>query len=372
MTVRLRATPLTRRLAPLARRTVPLARRVATVVPRVGFGLVAIVFMVTLALGSAGLITAIDHLPGDARPELTWGADQAARPGLDAATRDLGSMSAEVDKLGTLGRGALAALAGSKWDVLDSTINEGTELVRAIRDRGDAIQASLIALPGFGRNAELRLSRTTMEREQRLFNAVDATDGLATAWARLASGSISASELSTLLSRHDQLITSAIQFGVKGDTKTALTRIDQATATLDEAAKLRDRLQNAVDVTELNEWLRRHRDYDVGLRHLYVVSATTPTRVTAELRAALAAEQKAREQLPADTSGLVIIMAEIGRGGLNQAVLAIEEARGALAEALEPETSQPEALEPEATPQPAPPQSGAPTPQPNQQPEGTP
>jgi hypothetical protein len=314
-------------------RIAPLTSTAATLAPRIGFGLVALVLITTLALGSAGLITAIDHLPGDARPELTWGADQAARPGLDAATRDLGSMSADVENLGRLGRGALAALAGSEWDVLDSTIDEGTELVRAIRDRGDAIQASLIALPGLGRNVELRLSRTTIERQQRLFTAVDATDGLATAWARLASGSISASELSTLLSRHDQLITSAIQVGVKGDTKVALARIDEATATLDEAAKLRDRLQNAVDVTELNEWLRRNRDYDVALRHLYVVSATA-TRVTPELRAAIAAEQDARKQLPADTSGLVIIMAEIGRGGLNQAVIGIEEARGKLDAAI--------------------------------------
>jgi hypothetical protein len=327
------------RTSNLAPRTGSLAPRLGELAPRVAYGLVALAFLVTLALGSAGLIVAIDHTPGDARPELTWAADQTARPALDAATRDLGSMSADVDKLGTLGRGALAALAGSQWDVLDSTIDEGSQLVRAIRDRGDAIQASLVALPGLGLNAELRLSRATIEREQRLFAAVDGTDGLATAWARLASGSISASELSTLLSRHDELITSAIDVGVKGDTKNALSRIDQATATLDEAARLRDRLQNAVDVTELNEWLRRNRDYDVALRHLYVVSAASPTRVTPELRAAITAEHEAREQLPADTSGLVIIMAEIGRGGLNQAVLAIEEARGSLTEALEAEGS---------------------------------
>ena len=42
------------------------------------------------------------------------------------------------------------------------------------------------------------------------------------------------------------------------------------------------------------------------------------------------AEAAARERLPADTRGLVIILAEIGRGGLNQAVIGIEEARGKL------------------------------------------
>jgi stage V sporulation protein SpoVS len=65
-----------------------------------------------------------------------------------------------------------------------------------------------------------------------------------------------------------------------------------------------------------------------------VASAATPGRVTQAIRAAIAAEKAARAQLPGDTSGLVIILAEIGRGGLNQAVIAIEEARGRLADSL--------------------------------------
>ena len=40
--------------------------------------------------------------------------------------------------------------------------------------------------------------------------------------------------------------------------------------------------------------------------------------------------------LPPDTRGLVVIMAEIGRGGMNGAVITIEEARAKLADALEP------------------------------------
>jgi hypothetical protein len=57
--------------------------------------------------------------------------------------------------------------------------------------------------------------------------------------------------------------------------------------------------------------------------------------VTRAIREALAAEQEARDQLPEDTRGMVIIMSEIGRGGLNQAVIAIEQARGELDGALE-------------------------------------
>ena len=42
-----------------------------------------------------------------------------------------------------------------------------------------------------------------------------------------------------------------------------------------------------------------------------------------------------RSQLPGDTRALVVITSDIAQGGLNEAVIAIEEARGALAEALE-------------------------------------
>jgi hypothetical protein len=322
--------------------------RVASLAPGAGFGLVIVAVFVLLAFGSAGLITAADHLPvASARPELTWAGDEAIRPGLDAATTDLEAMTQDIDRLGELGRGALAALAGSKWDVLDSTVANGALLVSGIRDRTDALRSRLLALPGLGRTARTRLSQDSLDRQQRLFDALDATDGLATAWARLAAGGINAAQLSTLLSRHDLLITDAIDAGLKRLTQQALASIDEATATLDQAATLRDKLANSVDVTELNEWLRRNRNYGVALRRLYVASAASPNRVSPELRAASDAEKAAREQLPGDTSGLVIIMAEIGRGGLNQAVLAIEEARGSLADVLDAEAA---AASPSAAP----------------------
>jgi hypothetical protein len=329
---------------------VTVRSRVAALAPGAGFGLVIAIVFVLLAFGSAGLINSVDHLPGlSTRPELTWAGDEAIRPGLDAATTDLEAMTADIDRLGVLGRGALAALAGSKWDVLDAAVADGAVLVGTIRDRTNALRARLVALPGLGRTAQIRLSQESLDRQQRLFDALDATDGLATAWARLAAGGINAAQLSTLLTQHDLLVTDAIDAGLKRLTTEALGDIDRATATLDQAGTLRDKLGNSVDVTELNEWLRRNRNYDVALRRLYVASAASPNRVNAELRAAMDAEKAARAELPGDTSGLVIIMAEIGRGGLNQAVLAIEEARGSLSDVLDAE-----AAAESASPSPAP------------------
>ena len=58
-------------------------------------------------------------------------------------------------------------------------------------------------------------------------------------------------------------------------------------------------------------------------------------RVTDDVRAAFAAEKEARARLPEDMRGLIVIMAEVAQGGLNQAVISIEEARGSLSAALD-------------------------------------
>jgi hypothetical protein len=300
--------------------------------------LVAVLWPIVLglvALGVAGLVTWLDHLPGGAnRPELTWARDEAVGAELDAAAVDLAVIADEVGRLGQLGRGSLAALTARDFDLLDRTIASGTVLVTGVRDDGTALRARLLALQLSEPDVRLHVSGETLDRYARLVAAVDATNGLAGSWARLVEGSLSAGRLTGLLDGHDQQIVSAIEAGVTGHWPTALERIDAATALLVEADALRVELENTVEVGTLNEWIRRNREYDVALRALYVVSAESPTRVTPEIRAALAAEKAAREALPRNTSNLGIILAEIARGGLNQAVIAIEEARARLADAL--------------------------------------
>lgn len=304
-----------------------IERVVAVVVWPIVVGLVA--------LGIAGLVAWLDHSPsGSGRPELTWARDEAVGGELDAATAELSGIADEVERLGLLGRGSLAALTARDFDLLDLTIASGTVLANSLRDESTALRAKLIALPMSEPDTRLHLSPATLDRYAALVAALDATNGLAGSWTRLVQGSLSAGRLTALLEGHDKLIVSGIDAGLTGDWPTALARIDSATALLVEAEALRDELQNTVDVGTLNEWLRRNRDYDVALRALYVVSAKSPTRVTPEIRAALAAEKAARDALPRDTANLGIILAEIARGGLNQAVIGIEEARARLADAL--------------------------------------
>ena len=137
-----------------------------------------------------------------------------------------------------------------------------------------------------------------------------------------------------MLDQHDTQVTEAAALGRAARYADAMARLDDADATIKASRALRNQLSNSVDVTVLDEWLDRNAAYDVALRELYVAYSRVGSVVTDALRDAIAAEAKARENLPPDTRGLVVIMAEIGRGGMNGAVIAIEEARGRLTAAL--------------------------------------
>jgi hypothetical protein len=179
------------------------------------------------------------------------------------------------------------------------------------------------------------ISDARVARHTALVAALDATDGLQDAWVRLTSGSVTATRLSTLLARHDVEVTDAAALGRAARYEDAIERLDDADATVDEARTLRNQLANTVDVTVLDAWLDRIANYDEALRGLYVAYSNVGSRVTDELHEAKEAEEAALRELPSDTRGMVVIMAEIGRGGMNGAVIAIEEARGRLARAIE-------------------------------------
>ena len=300
------------------------------------FVLAWVVVMVLVALGSAGLAASLDHLPGSAaRPELTWAGDSAVSPQLASARTDLQAIGGQLDRLGTLARGSLAAAVAQKTDALDQAIADGTVLVGQIDSASDALTARLLALPALGPNPDLRVSRTSQETLKILIDSLDSTRSLAGDWAALTKGTVDAGRLTGLLDQHDKLIVSAIDAAINRQFKTAIARIDRANDRLDDATKIRDTLRTRTDVATLTEWLRRNRNYDTALRRLYVISARSPTRITTAMRNALAAERQARAALPKDTSGLIIIASEVTRGGLNQAVIAIERARNDLADGLQ-------------------------------------
>ena len=232
----------------------------------------------------------------------------------------------------------------------EAAIAEGDRLVRDIVARTAAIRLALASVPYIGTpEAGLFVSDPVVERHDALLAALDATDGLDLSWLRLSVGSVAAAEMSTALAEHDRLIGQATDRGRLAKYADALKLIDQADTELTTARGIRNQLVNTVDVSVLDDWIARNADYDVALRKLYDAISKVGKKVTPATRAAVKAEAAARTRLPPDTRGLVVIMAEIGRGGMNGAVIAIEEARAKLADAIDSESPTPSG-EPDATP----------------------
>lgn len=289
-----------------------------------------------IALGGAGVVASMDHVPGTAaRPELTWTGDAQAVPALDAATLELERLSAEVDALSTSARLALAQVVAGSSDGLQESIAAGTLRLAAVNQQAGVLEASLERIPGPGAESELRLSEDVRRRYEELAATTGLTAGLEAEWAAFAGRAVDAASLTGLLTEHDQQTAAAAKEGAAAHYGDALDALDGSDATMAKARALRDRLAPTTDVSTLTTWLDRNAAYDAALRNLYESLVKAKGRVTSAVRQAFAAEQEARRRLPGDTRGLVVIMAELAQGGLNQAVIAIEEARGALGAALD-------------------------------------
>lgn len=294
--------------------------------------------VLVISLGAAGIVTGMDPPPGDgARPDLTRHGDAQVTAALDTIEADLRAMAVDVAALGTQARGALAALNGSDPDTVQAAIDAGDGLVDAIGRRATAIRAALDEVPLLDRpEAAYKVSAGVRERRDRLAGALPAIADLDADWARLTSGSLAAGRLAARLADHDAAVIAAAEQGRAAEYDAALATLDGADTAIAAARVQRDQLAATVDVSTLDRWLDLNAEYDAALRGLYVALRDVDGRVTDDVRDAIAAEQAAKDRLPPDARGLVLIMGDIGRGGMNRAVIAIEEARGALADALDP------------------------------------
>jgi hypothetical protein len=289
-----------------------------------------------IAIGGAGLIATLANTPATAaRPELTTEGDLAAQPGLGAAQAGLTNLATDVDRLGELGRGALTALVSSDFATLDSSVDQGQQLARDIETRSAALRRELMQIPGTGADEAITWSPETQRRRDVALQALDSTGGLEAAWIRLAAGATTANRLTQLLADHDRIAGQAAAQGRSAKYAEALKTLAGAQAKLDEAKTLRDALANTVDVSTLTQWIDRNAEYDAALAKLYQATIDANGRITDALKQAAVDERRAHGLLPSNTSGLVIILAEIGRGGLNQAVIGIEQTKAKLQAAVD-------------------------------------
>jgi hypothetical protein len=313
-------------------------------VRRAALAVAWVLIVALLSLGAAGIVGTMAHQPGTAaRAELTFAGDRAIEPGLDAAEAGLNDLSAEVTELSDAGRAALAALTTGDVATLETSVDAGGRLALAVQAHAAELRRDLEALPGFGPDAEpeLTFSPETRRRHALALAALSTTDGIAADWSGLSSSALAATRMTVLLTDHDLATAAAAEAGRAGKYADALEKLTESDAMIAEARGLRDALAASVDVTTLTQWLDLNAAYDGALRTLYEAIVAAKGKVTDAVKDAFAAEKEARNHLPPDTRALVVILSDIGRGGLNQAVIGIEGARGELEAAIELLTAEP-------------------------------
>jgi hypothetical protein len=316
---------------------------------RIALGIAWVLVAAVIALGAAGVVAAMTHPPGTtARPELTWAGDRAATPALDAATIELQALSNRVDTLASTARTSLTQVVGGDLEGLGATLARGDAEVTAATEQAVRLDAALDAIPGVVGDTPLGVSDAVVRRYDALAVTRDVTAGLQADWAAFTGRAINAAKLTGLLARHDAETAAAAKEGSAGHYKKALSLLDKPDATIAQTQTLRDDLASTTDVSTLSEWVDRNATYDAALRDLYRALLDSKGRVTSAVRKAFAFEQAARVQLPTDTRALVVIMGDLAQGGLNQAVISIEQARGALSAAIDAQQQ----LQPDTEPEP--------------------
>lgn len=289
-----------------------------------------------IALGAAGIVAGMEGPASDPlRSGRTVADDARVVAALEPIEAELRAIGDAVDRLGQQSRGALAALSGNDPTAAETAITTGTGLLADIEARIEAVRGGLTNVPLSGDPSALyRLSPDVQARAARAADALAATDGLDADWTRLTAGSLNAIRLSRLLGDHDEAVVAAAAKGRDADYDAALSTLDDADRAIAAARTIRNQLAATVEVTTLDAWLDRSERYDRALRRLYEAVRAAKGTLTPAVREAIKAEEAAKARLPPDTRALVLIMADIGRGRMNDAAIAIEQAYTDLLDAL--------------------------------------
>jgi len=294
-----------------------------------------VVLAAAVALGAAGLTGLVSHPPGgNARAELTYSGDRAIQVRLDDATNRLRDIAANVDAMAAAAKAALGAIASADAVALQANLQRGNGAAVLISTATLDLRSSLAGLPGDGPDATIQFSNATLVRRAQILASIDAAVSLSEDWSSVTGRSVDAARVVNLIRQHDTTVAGAAALGRSGAYSDAIAQIDQARITVEDITALADQLVASSDVTVLDEWVQRNQKYDQALRDLYQSLIISKGRNTLIVQAAYREEKIARDLLP-NAGALVVIVADIARGGLNQAVLAIDDARGRIDRALE-------------------------------------
>ena len=289
--------------------------------------------LVLISLGGSGLVTALDHPVGDAtRPELTARNDALVGRRLALVREPAARAQREVDALTETARDVLTALPRLDVAAARAGLSEGDASVAGIEAALGALRAARAEVAS-GIDLE-RLSERNRARLARIDEAVTSLAPVAGAWTSLAAAAAGGIDLLERLQAHDRLTFEATEAGRDEAFALALRRLDEAAEALAGIDRLRDALEDEADVTTLDGWLVRARDYDAALRRLYELLGETRGVVTDEVREANEVVDRAQAALAPDTTALSVIVSDVAGAPVTEAFVSIEAARGSLAAAI--------------------------------------
>ena len=289
---------------------------------------------VLVALGGAGLAVAADrHQNPVQRPELTWRSDVAAQAWIGLLATDLETVHGKVTDLSAAGRDALGRLQGLDVAGMEEALAAGEPVssdIAIVVERLQGNSSSAAAqLPHW------RLNANTMATFDLVDDAIAAAAELPGYWTALANDARLVGGVVDALARHDEATFAATTAGRETRWADALDLLGQAGGALTEASAARDLLAARGDVATLDDLLGRYRAYDESLVGLYTYMRDDGAQSGPEFEALQDAADQAHLALPADTSALSVIVGEAAGPPITDQLVALEEARGAINEALD-------------------------------------
>jgi hypothetical protein len=320
-----------RRMSSASARYLPLVGRALR-------GLFWTALFAVLAAGGAGLVGQAWHPPGSAvRAELTYPGDAALDARLDVATASLAEIADEVEVLADAAKTALAEVTSSESERLRAAVERGDQAATTIEARAAELRLALADLPGAGPAATIEYSNATLVRRSTVLAAIEAASGLAVHWRQVAARATETANLTTQIARHDQTVIAAAADGKERRYQRAIRILDEALLLVVDIQSRRARLIAGSEGTVLDEWIIRTRNFDTALRDLYAAlrdCACPGGPYTVEVQFANRDMELARDQLPPDRRTIIVIVSEVTAGGLTDAVIAIDDARGLIESAL--------------------------------------
>jgi hypothetical protein len=293
------------------------------------------VLLAVLAASGAGLAGLAWHAPGSgARAELTYAGDTALGARLESATTELRAIAADVAALADEAKTALEEVASMDPSRLQASLDRGRALATRIDATARALDAALADLPGDEPDAALHYSNPVLVRRAAVLAAIEAARGLAAHWQTVSLRASETGNLVALINAHDTTVLDATESGRNSRFGEAAAKVEEALAIIVTIEGLRGRLIAGTEETVLDEWIERTRAYDLALRTLYLALQRSKGRITIEVQSARREERIAFDNLPPDRRTILVIISEVTRGGLTQAVVAIEDAHGRVDEAL--------------------------------------